>query len=153
MAVYCAPDIASDVSESLRQALEDWAADPSRGTAMALQWSERPDEAHIALQIAPLATADPAATIAEHYYAVVVPFDTLPDGIMLDDISQRWLGLSSASILYVTPESEGAMRALMGGDTHAAEVVPADEMLAHLLERRDAVGLLPFERLDRASKC
>jgi hypothetical protein len=148
LAVYCAPDIASDVSESLRQALEDWAADPSRGTAMALQWSERPDEAHIALQIAPLATADPAATIAEHYYAVVVPFDTLTDGIMLDDISQRWLGLSSASILYVTPESEGAMRALMGGDTHAAEVVPADEMLAHLLERRDAVGLLPFERLD-----
>jgi predicted small lipoprotein YifL len=146
--VFLAPSIPDDIAEGVRHGLEEWAADPTNGTPRALQWVEAGEDAQLTITLAPLAAADPSTTFAERYYAVVVPFDTLTDDVSLDDLSQRYVGVSSVGILYVTPESKRALHALLGGDTHAAQVVPADEMLAHLQKRRDAMGVLPFERID-----
>ena len=148
LVAYLSPDVPADVADVARQGLEAWAVEPAGGAPRAIQWTDAAEGAAISIELAPLAAADPAVTIAERYYAVVAPFDTLADDVSHNDLLQRWVGLSSVGILYVTPESEGPLRTLLDGEVHGAEVVPADEMLDRLLERRDAIGVLPFERLD-----
>jgi len=146
--VFLAPGIPDDIADSVCAGLEEWAAAPTQGAPRALRWVEAEKDAQLSVHLAPLAGADPNTTVAERYYAVVVPLDTLADTISLDELEQRFVGLSSVGILYATSESAAALQALFGQEKHMAQVVAADEMLDRLLDRRDAVGVLPFERLD-----
>lgn len=101
-------------------------------------------QATVRLALVPLPVAQ--NPLAERFYAVVAPFPTITDDIALDELRGRWLGLSSGGILYVTQDAADDLAAVLG-DQRLAEIVPAEEMLAHLEAAPHAVGILPFDRL------
>ena len=84
-------------------------------------------------------------TLAERYFAVVVPFNTVMDNIPLAELEARWQG-TDAQPLLVTPDAAELLPALLGATT-AQIVAPAQ--LGTLLESRPgAVGIIAFDQLD-----
>lgn len=86
----------------------------------------------------------PAATLARRVYVVVAPFATVTDGISLAEVQARWRGEGDAPLLA----GEDAALALTPLFGEPAAVLPVAGMLDALVAQPDALGVLPFDRLD-----
>lgn len=127
----------------LLTALSQLATAPVKVARRPLQMAELVESASARLKLVSLAaTPDP---IAERFYAVVVPFATVADEVSLTEIRSRWQG-AGAGPLYVTEEAADDLPAVLGRS--AAQVVPADELLARLIGEPNALGIIPFDQLD-----
>jgi Bacterial capsule synthesis protein PGA_cap len=103
---------------------------------------ERAEGGDVRVDVRPIGA--PGETLAERYYAVVAPFDTLRDEISLADLQARWQGKGDGP-LHVSGDP-GMLSAILG--PFEGSVVPAEELLQVLSEDRKAVGILPFDQLD-----
>ncbi len=103
------------------------------------------DQATVRLALVPRPVAQ--NPLAERFYAVVAPFPTITDDITLGELRERWTGGSGKGILCVTPEAADDLTAVLGSNRNV-EIVPAEEMLARLEAAPQAIGILPFDRLD-----
>ncbi len=132
-------------AEPLRAALAAIPSVADGGAERPVAVVDAADQATVRLALVPLPVAQ--NPLAERFYAVVVPFPTITDDIALDDLRGRWAGVSSQGILYVTQDAADDLAAVLGTE-RTAEVVPAEEMLARLEAAPQAVGIVPFDRLD-----
>lgn len=129
----------------LRNALADIPTIPVGGAERPVAIVDAGDQATVRLALVPLPVAQ--NPLAERFYAVVVPFPTITDDITLDELRERWTGGANRGGLYVTPEAADDLSAVLGSSRNA-EIVPAEEMLARLEAAPQAIGILPFDRLD-----
>jgi poly-gamma-glutamate synthesis protein (capsule biosynthesis protein) len=83
--------------------------------------------------------------IAQRYFGVVAPFDTIEDDIALDEVRSRWQG---GGAVFTTQEGLGLLPAILGEAGDGVSAVDGAEMIARLEENRDAIGILPFDGLD-----
>ena len=84
-------------------------------------------------------------SLAERFYALVAPFQTVRDDVSLGELQARWIGESEAP-LYVTADAASELQAAL--NLFGAEVIGPDEMLTRLEAEPDALGILPFEQLN-----
>ncbi len=87
----------------------------------------------------------PGTTLAERFYAVVVPFDTVADDIALEELKARWAGQGGGP-LYAS--ADASLLSVVLGDGSPAPEPAETDMLALLEGNRTAVGIVPFDRLD-----
>jgi poly-gamma-glutamate synthesis protein (capsule biosynthesis protein) len=116
---------------------------PAEANGRPLQRARHLESASARLRLVPLVTA--RNSIAERFYAVVVPFATITDEISLAEVRARWQG-AGAGPLYVTEEAADDLSVVLG--QRMAEVVPTDELLARLTSKPGALGIMPFDQLD-----
>ena len=135
-------DLPTEISSTLRTALRhvDRAAISGRTRPLAIV--EQAQGSDLRVTVGPLGA--PGETLAERYYAVVVPFDTVSDEVSLAHVQAHWQGKADGP-LYVA--FDPAMLSPILGP-FAGTVLPADKLLNALLEDRKAIGILPFDRLD-----
>lgn len=133
----------------LRDALGKLPPIATDGGAHPVQIATDSANAAVRLALVPLPVAQ--NSLAERFYAVVVPFATVTDGIALDELGAMWTGVSSKGILYVTQDAADDLSAVLAGQRNA-EIVPAEQMLARLQAAPQAVGIVPFDRLDPTFK-
>ena len=78
--------------------------------------------------------SDDGVTLAERFYAAVVPFDTVQDDVTFEELKARWAG-GGGGPLYVTADS--AMLNAIFGDGSGMEVA-AEDLPATLRDDRTA---------------
>ncbi len=83
--------------------------------------------------------------IVQRYFAAVVPFDTVQDGITLADVAARWQGDGA---VYTTREGLELLPVLLGAPAASTTVVTPEELIGLLEADRSALGLIPFDQLD-----
>ena len=127
----------------LLTALSQLTTMPAKANGRPLQMARYLESASARLRLVSLATA--RNPIAERFYAVVVPFATIPDEISLAEVQARWQG-AGAGPLYVTEEAAEDLSVVLG--QRMAEVVSTDELLARLTSKPGALGIMPFDQLD-----
>ncbi|MCS7220299.1 MAG: CapA family protein [Anaerolineae bacterium] len=108
-----------------------------------LQMAVQAESASARLKLVPLAAAP--NSIAERFYAVVVPFATVADDVSLAEVQARWQG-AGVGPLYVTEEAADDLPAVLG--PRKAQAVSADELLTRLISEPNALGIMPFDQLD-----
>ena len=113
-------------------------------------WAE-PSAADLTLDWQKGATARP---LAEIVLAPVAPFLTLRQEITLHELRRAWSEPSdprrTISHLFISSETLGPLAAIWGapGDHASLSVIPAQELTTQLEATPNAVGIVPFERLD-----
>ena len=127
------------VPEELRETALGWKLPNSGSASLA------------SLQLRVASESDAVATT--WIYALVAPFPTILDGVVLADIQDAW-SASSSGPLAGSPlwMAESTYRALAAQWDDAGEgvveIVPADELVDTLWEKGSAWGIIPFESLD-----
>lgn len=84
--------------------------------------------------------------LAQRFFAVVAPFDTIPDDITLEELQLRWQGQSSAGPLLGSSATVELLKPVLGAE-NAVTLVPGN-LLSALEGTPNALGLLPFDELD-----
>ncbi len=101
-----------------------------------------------------LGLATPSDTnLTTWVYALVAPFPTVKDGVVLAELEAAWNAPSSgpmpASPLWMTESTLSALTALLGEPGEGAvKTVPADELIDTLWANQPSWGIVPFESLD-----
>ena len=119
-----------------------------------------PSQASLHLE---LVSAGDEATIASKstwIYALVAPFPTVTDGVMLDEIKAAWNGSPpgqvqcaqcealASSPLWMTESTLAAFTALWGEPASGVvQTASANELVAALWDHQPSWGILPFEEL------
>ncbi|MGI6368686.1 MAG: CapA family protein [Anaerolineae bacterium] len=83
------------------------------------------------------------------YYAAVVPFDTVNDALLPEELETRWSEAQPGPL--VVDQATAALLAAAWGEGQP-QVVEMDQLLATLQADDTAVGLLPFDALDPTFK-
>jgi hypothetical protein len=110
----------------------------------ALRLAEAGSQADVTLALVPL-SAKAISPLAQRYYAVVAPFATVRDDIPLAELHARWQAKGEGP-LYASQTVADELAPVLGsfGGTTVAE----QELVARLEGQVDAVGVLPFDKLD-----
>jgi poly-gamma-glutamate synthesis protein (capsule biosynthesis protein) len=137
MTVWLDPALPADLRTAFTGAIEQ-----SSGSALPLMVAD--DQQVDAAVVHVTAGPTDETVLAERFYAVVAPFDTVTDDITLDELKARWAGTGGAP-LYVT--SNGALLDAILGEGGGQEIA-AEELRAALEADRTAVGIAPFDLLD-----
>ena len=87
----------------------------------------------------------PGVTLAERFFAVVVPFATVDDDITLAEVKARWQG-SAIEPLLATDDAAAMLAMILG--PLAATPVPDDELATQLEATPGSIGLIAFDQLD-----
>ncbi len=95
-----------------------------------------------------LKPAPDAHIVSERFYVPVQSFPSLREGITLDELQQAWTGAGNLVRLLVTEETSADLAQLWGPPQESVALVPAGELIAALWQDEQAVGILPFERLE-----
>ena len=101
-----------------------------------------------------LGLAEPTdANLSTWIYALVAPFSTAKDGVVLVELETAWNASSSGpmpeSPLWMTESTLSAMTAIFGeAGAGAVATVSADKLVDTLWENQPAWGIVPFESLD-----
>lgn len=156
LTVALAPNLPDSYASPVRSIL-DQTTSVSTGS-----WLKRPlhvlnsvdgsmDAARIQVKMEPLANTrlTQAQPVMERYYVVVAPFDTLDDDISLSELRLRWQGLETAP-LYVTESAARDLPAVLG--TRRVSVLSEESWNTLFASTPDAIGILPFDRLDPSYK-
>ena len=127
------------VPDALREKTHDWNLPPAGSAAMS------------SLQ---LGLATPSDTnVTTWIYALVAPFPTVKDGVVLAELETAWKTPSTGpmpdSPLWMTESTLSAMTALLGKPGEGAvKTVPADDLVDTLWMNQPSWGIVPFESLD-----
>ena len=86
-------------------------------------------------------------------YALVAPFPTVTDGVMLDDLKAAWHGSSSGPFaghpLWMADSTLAAFTALWGAPADGVvTTAPADQLVNDAWKNLPSWGIVPFESLD-----
>jgi poly-gamma-glutamate synthesis protein (capsule biosynthesis protein) len=86
-------------------------------------------------------------------YALVAPFPTITDGVMLDDLKAAWsgsyYGVFTDHPLLMEDSTLAAFTAIWGAPAKGAvKTVPADQLVDEAWKSLPAWGIVPFEKLD-----
>ncbi len=107
---------------------------------------DRPERARAWIGLRPLGQA--RHPIGERFYAVVAPFATVQDDVPLEELAARWRGEGQGPLLLGDEESLDVM-AILGEPTGKPPgILSPDALLDALEETPNALGILPFHRLD-----
>ncbi len=87
--------------------------------------------------------------LAQRFYAVVVPFDTVQDSIVLEELQVLWQGSDQGRVLVSGFNPDELVSVLGHGDVRA---VNREDLLAELNADRSAIGIVPFQLLDPTLK-
>jgi poly-gamma-glutamate synthesis protein (capsule biosynthesis protein) len=129
------PDLPAFIAEAARS----WAAgrgvqvvDRGEGTALRLD----------------LAASSDAILVSESIYVPVVRFASLREGIALKELQQGWTDGGERLRLLLAEETAADLSRLWGAPGPTVEMVPDAELTAALWEDQQALGIVPFERLE-----
>ena len=131
--------IEPSVPGDLRETTLDWT----------LPAAENASAARLQLGLAEPTNANSSTWI----YALVAPFPTAKDGVVLVELETAWNASSSGpmpeSPLWMTESTLSAMTAIFGkAGAGAVATVSADKLADTLWENQPAWGIVPFESLD-----
>ncbi len=105
-----------------------------------------PELAQVQAVLVPRAQA--SIRVFERFYAAVVPFATVQDGLPVEELAARWRGDGEGG-LVVPREELAELQALWGGPpAETVAVVEAPDLLEILEAEPGRVGILPFHLLD-----
>ncbi len=107
---------------------------------------DRPERAQAWIGLQPLGQAQ--HPIGERFYAVVVPFATVQDDVPLEELAARWRGEGPGPLLLGSEESLDVAAVLGEAVGKPPSILSPDALLDALEETPDALGILPFHRLD-----
>jgi poly-gamma-glutamate synthesis protein (capsule biosynthesis protein) len=142
LAVALPADLPEKIASTLRTALVQIDGASVGGQVRPVAVVEQTESGDVQAEVVPINA--PGETLAERYYAVVVPFTTVRDGISISEIRARWQG-KDQSPLYVI-EDPAFLQAILGPGS--ATVITPTALLGTLQSNPKAVGILPFDRLD-----
>lgn len=142
LALALSPGLPVEISATLRTALRQVGGTSFGGQLGPLSIAEPGQEADLRIGVGPI--GEPGETLLERYYAVVVPFDTVPDDISLKHMQAHWQG-NAEGPLYLAGDPEMLVPALGEG---SPTVIPLDKMLSAIEEHRQAIGIVPFDQID-----
>ncbi len=129
--IYSDPAVPAGVRAAVDQLM---AAQPGR-----FSWTDDPAGADLRL------SAGEGTPFASWTYALAAPFPTITDAVSLEELQQSWQA-GTPTPLLVTAQDAALLTALWG-PSDAAEIVPEEELVERLWERRDAWTIRPFETL------
>jgi poly-gamma-glutamate capsule biosynthesis protein CapA/YwtB (metallophosphatase superfamily) len=139
---WMAPDLPVAVDHAVRESLSGqpgrlaWAVGP--GADVTVGWQQQGG----------------ARRLAEIVLVPVARFPSLRDGVASETLARAWLGQArvedQVSHLYVSAETSAALDALFGphGVQTPVTFVAEDEVADRLWAEPDALGLVPFDRLE-----
>jgi hypothetical protein len=142
LVIALSPDLPEEASAPLRAVLERAGTVSVDGVKRRIDVVDESEGGDARVSLGPV--GGPGETVAERFYAAVAPFETIADDISWAEIQDRWQGGGAAS-LYVTEDSP-FLRAILGRTS--ATVVTPTLLLETLQEEREAIGIMPFDRLD-----
>ena len=120
---------------------------------MALEWNLPVAETESAASLR-LGLAEPTdANSSTWMYALVAPFPTTDDGVVVAELEAAWTASSSGpmpeSPLWMTESTLSALTAIFGeAGGEAVATVSADKLIDTMWANQPAWGIVPFESLD-----
>jgi poly-gamma-glutamate synthesis protein (capsule biosynthesis protein) len=117
------------------------------GRSQVLSLTRDAAPAHLAL--APLAEIPAEQRLAQRYYAIVAPFASLQDDVPLAEVQARWAS-SGTGALLATEDAVSDLAPILGA--FQGETLRDWDLLARLQADPQALGVLPFDRLDPTYK-
>jgi poly-gamma-glutamate synthesis protein (capsule biosynthesis protein) len=89
-----------------------------------------------------------ARLVCERIYVPVQRFATVKDGVTLNELRQAWLGGGGTGKLLLTAATAEDMALLWGAPEVGVEPVPEGQLTEALWQDDQALGVVPFERLE-----
>ena len=109
-----------------------------------LQLMDQVDNAKVVIEAGTWGDAEVA--LAQRFFAVVAPFNTILDDITFAELQLRWQGLSSVGPLMASSATAQLLTPVLGSGS--AVSIEAGDLLTALEENPYALGLLPFDQID-----
>jgi hypothetical protein len=147
LTVALSQDLSEDFATPLMRALMQIDTVVAAEGEVAVEILDQPANAMTRIEWRPRQSA--SYRLAERFFAVVVPFNTVTDSIALEELQMRWLGLDERPV-FVTGDTARKLRRALG-DSQAQSVDPA-LLLPTLQGTPGAIALVPFDELDPGFK-
>lgn len=141
--VALSPALPGFAAAALRAAIEANATLDGASGAQPLSLAASLDAGNARIDLA--GPNDSGFALAQRYFAVVVPFDTVQDDIALDEVIARWDG---SAPVYTDDSGLNWLPALLGQPAVSTKGVDPEALIGLLEENRDALGIILFEQID-----
>ncbi len=152
--VALAPDLPVSIAEQVRTVLEQASTVEYEGIQRPLGIAGPDTQAAARVSVVPLASIDETTntepptqfTLAQRFYAVVVPFETVNDDIDMAEFQARWAGEGEAP-MFLTEATAQELAPVLG-ECAGSLIADVEEIESALLANEGAIGVLPFQQLD-----